>query len=143
MTQPHPTPLECGRKLRAWRKLRGLTMDALGQQVGVSYQQVHKYESGSNTLSITMLYKMANVLGIKPVQLLPGDDAAVPTVENRRRLIAQQTLAGFSDREIDAFMAFALVIQNGARDPVTVVDFHAPARAGFTSEGKFTPLPPY
>jgi transcriptional regulator with XRE-family HTH domain len=60
------------------RMLIGMSQEKLGEHLGLTFQQVQKYEKGSNRVSASKLYQMAQVLGV-PVQFfyedLPGGGA--------------------------------------------------------------------
>jgi transcriptional regulator with XRE-family HTH domain len=56
-----------GKKLRTRRTLMGMSQEALGKEVGVSFQQIQKYERGSNRIGASRLYDFSRVLMI-PVQ---------------------------------------------------------------------------
>ena len=55
-----------GNKIRERRKALGLTQGDLAQIIGISHQQVQRYESGENPLSMSRVLEIANVLNIKP-----------------------------------------------------------------------------
>jgi len=55
---------EIGRKIKAAREGMGISQTKLGDLIGVSYQQIQKYENGRSTLSVEKLDKIAIVLGI-------------------------------------------------------------------------------
>ena len=59
-------------RIKALRKSRGISQSALGQAIGVTFQQVQKYENGKNRLGASRLGEMARVLGV-PVSALFGD----------------------------------------------------------------------
>jgi transcriptional regulator with XRE-family HTH domain len=54
-----------GRRLRARRRLLGLSQQTLGSACGVTFQQIHKYESAVCRLSANMLWKLACVLDVE------------------------------------------------------------------------------
>ena len=60
-----------GARLRAIRVLAGWSQERLGSAIGVSFQQLQKYETGANRISAAQLVRVGKVLGCKPVQLLP------------------------------------------------------------------------
>ncbi|TGY89183.1 XRE family transcriptional regulator [Marinicauda algicola] len=53
-----------GERLRQARKLAGLSQSAMGEAVGVTFQQVQKYERGANRIPASRLYELAAVLGV-------------------------------------------------------------------------------
>lgn len=56
--------LHVGRQLKAFRKANGLSQDALANQLGVKFQQVQKYENGTNRMSAGRLWQAARALGV-------------------------------------------------------------------------------
>jgi transcriptional regulator with XRE-family HTH domain len=52
------------RNLRYFRIARGLSQTALGDAVGVSFQQIQKYEKGTNAVAAGRLRQMCDVLGV-------------------------------------------------------------------------------
>ena len=65
-----------GRRLRRRRISLGLSQEQLGAALGLSFQQIQKYEKGQNRISGGRLYRIASLLSV-PVQYffdgLPGD----------------------------------------------------------------------
>ena len=53
---------QIGLKLKVKRSSMGMTQDQLGKKIGVTFQQIQKYEKGVNKISIPNLYKIAEVL---------------------------------------------------------------------------------
>lgn len=68
---------EIGAKIRIRRKELGLSQEQLAEKVGVSYQQVQRYENGSSTLNVENVQRIAHALGIPAVALLAGGDSQV------------------------------------------------------------------
>ena len=54
--------VEIGRKIRALRLQRGLSQSGLAQGIGLTFQQVQKYEKGTNRVSAGRLQKIADFL---------------------------------------------------------------------------------
>lgn len=61
-----------GLNIKQHRKMRGRTQSDLAAHVGVSYQQVNKYESGKNCTPIAAIYSIAEYLNISILSILPG-----------------------------------------------------------------------
>lgn len=59
---PDPIDVEVGRRIRAKRLLLGLTQSELGDRLGVSFQQIQKYERGANSVGAGRLQSIAKVL---------------------------------------------------------------------------------
>lgn len=65
-----------GGRLRSFRRSRGMSQQTLGQSLGVTFQQVQKYENGKNRLSGSRLMVVCEVLKVTPAQLLGFDGKA-------------------------------------------------------------------
>ncbi|WP_421935427.1 helix-turn-helix domain-containing protein [Phenylobacterium sp.] len=70
-----PVDVAVGARIRLARKVRGRSQQALAEAIGVTFQQVQKYESGANRVSASMLARIAAALGL-PVAELFGPIAA-------------------------------------------------------------------
>lgn len=75
---PDQIDVEVGLNLRRMRLARGFSQTELGNALGVSFQQIQKYERGANRLSASMLVKAARFLAISSADLLPPDDDVKP-----------------------------------------------------------------
>lgn len=61
---PHPVDVTVGNRVREMRIRKGLSQQALGDQVGVSFQQIQKYERGTNRMGSSRLIQIADVLDV-------------------------------------------------------------------------------
>lgn len=61
---PHVVDVHVGRRVRVRRKLVGLTQAGLGARLGLTFQQVQKYERGTNRVSASKLYETATALDV-------------------------------------------------------------------------------
>ena len=61
---PNPIDVHVGGKLRTCRTLLGLSQEKLGEAVGITFQQLQKYERGANRISASRLFNLAQVLGV-------------------------------------------------------------------------------
>jgi transcriptional regulator with XRE-family HTH domain len=71
VTTPHPRSVdardaEIGLLIRAQRKQLGLSQTDLAERIGVTFQQVQKYENGTNRISIGRLTRIAEALDVPP-----------------------------------------------------------------------------
>jgi transcriptional regulator with XRE-family HTH domain len=53
-----------GQRLRKLRKMRNLTQEDVADHLGVSFQQIQKYENGKNRLPFGRAYELSNFLGV-------------------------------------------------------------------------------
>jgi transcriptional regulator with XRE-family HTH domain len=66
MKKKHPTDLYVGKQIKALRAERDVSQTALADAVGVTFQQIQKYEKGSNRISASRLHEIAVALD-KPI----------------------------------------------------------------------------
>ena len=75
------------RRLREERVRHGMSQTELGKRLGVTFQQVQKYEKGSNRLSAAALYLVARELNVPLLSFFPRDEnPALPIVRPRLEL---------------------------------------------------------
>ena len=74
--RPDPVDIEVGHRIRIERLARGLSQTALASQLGVTFQQVQKYEKGVNRVGAGRLTKIAEVLGIEVGAFFGAKDGA-------------------------------------------------------------------
>jgi transcriptional regulator with XRE-family HTH domain len=77
--RPDNIDVEVGRLVRVQRITRGLSQTELGNQIGVTFQQVQKYESGANRISMGRLTRISRVLGVHITYLLGASRRPAPT----------------------------------------------------------------
>ncbi|MBY6044395.1 helix-turn-helix domain-containing protein [Phaeobacter italicus] len=78
---PHEIDIFVGTMIRQTRRLRGMSQKQLANEIGIRFQQVQKYEAGTNRVSASRLWQIANALEVPLVKLFPAEDGpeAVPT----------------------------------------------------------------
>ena len=86
--EPEAVDIHVGQMIRAQRKLIGLSQGNLADAIGVSFQQVQKYEKASNRVSASVLVAIAKALGCPPSTLLPSE---VPSDEAPTNMVMQMT----------------------------------------------------
>lgn len=62
--QPNPVDLHVGGRIRMRRKLLGTSQEQLADALGLTFQQVQKYERGANRVSASKLYEIARTLQV-------------------------------------------------------------------------------
>jgi transcriptional regulator with XRE-family HTH domain len=63
----NPIDKHVGERVRMRRMLLGMSQEKLGEQLGLTFQQVQKYEKGVNRIGASRLFDLAQVLGV-PIQ---------------------------------------------------------------------------
>jgi transcriptional regulator with XRE-family HTH domain len=70
--EPHLVDIHVGARIRMRRKAQGLTQTQLADSVGITFQQLQKYERGTNRVSASKLYGMAVTLQISVAWFFEG-----------------------------------------------------------------------
>ncbi len=70
--KPHPVDVHVGARVRNRRTLLGMSQEKLGEAIGLTFQQVQKYERGANRIGSSRLYDLTRVLDV-PVEYFFGD----------------------------------------------------------------------
>src|SRR5262245_36727643 len=88
-----------GRRMRQLRERAGLSQSAVGALLDVSYQQVQKYERGSNKISVEKLQRLAEVLRVPMMAFFEDTPPAESLQEQVEEGRSHYQLAPLSDRE--------------------------------------------
>jgi len=106
----HPIDIHVGKKIRLRRIVLGLSQAELGSKIGVTFQQIQKYERGANRVGSSRLYDLSQVLsvqinfffeGLNDLPSLLGD----VTISG----LAEKTTSGFTNEDIDSKETVTLV----------------------------------
>lgn len=100
----HPIDVHVGKRLRLRRTILGMSQEAIGSAIGVSFQQIQKYERGINRMGASRLFEFSKILDI-PVSYffeeyqVPKDHSAMgmaedapPAFEHEDPLASRETL---------------------------------------------------
>ncbi len=77
---PNPVDLHVGARIRLRRRMQGVSQEKLADALGLTFQQVQKYERGANRVSASKLYEIAAALRA-PISYF-FDGLADPAIEN-------------------------------------------------------------
>ena len=94
-TSPDPIDIEVGARVRLRRKHLSMSQSALAAALGLTFQQVQKYERGSNRVSASMLVKIAVKLETTVGALIGENDSDRHSHEVYRKLAAPGALELF------------------------------------------------
>ena len=75
---------QIGQRIREARRAQGMSQTMLADALGITFQQVQKYENGGNRVSAARLYDIAQLLGMPIVFFYEGAEPFVPV--NRRKV---------------------------------------------------------
>lgn len=87
--RPNPIDAHVGSRVRFRRMLLGMSQEKLGERLGLTFQQIQKYEKGINRIGASRLFDLAHVLGV-PVQFFYEE---APAADNAHTLMP----AGFAE----------------------------------------------
>jgi transcriptional regulator with XRE-family HTH domain len=62
--RPNPIDVHVGSRVRLRRTLLGMSQEKLGESIGLTFQQVQKYERGANRIGASRLYDLSRVLDV-------------------------------------------------------------------------------
>jgi transcriptional regulator with XRE-family HTH domain len=111
---PHPTDVHVGHRLREVRIMRGLTQTQLGERLGISFQQVQKYEKGTNRIGSSRLWDMCGILDVPVSFFFEGlaDDKSDDEKISRRALQLAKELDRIADDDVKTNFLQLLKVYN-------------------------------
>jgi transcriptional regulator with XRE-family HTH domain len=78
--RPNPTDIHVGSRIRMRRNILGMSQEKLGESLGITFQQIQKYEKGTNRVGASRLQAIASILDV-PVAFffaeVPGRESAL------------------------------------------------------------------
>jgi len=96
-----------GERIRRRRVMLGLTQEQLGEALGISYQQIQKYETGANRVSAGRLFKVSQIL-----------EVGVSTLYDGLGEVADEGINGASRHVIELVRAFSKISDDKVRASV-------------------------
>ena len=80
----HPVDVHVGHMVRQRRLQLGMTTRQLGDIVGVTFQQIQKYESGADRISASRIWNIAAAIGVPVTSFFKGLNGQIPNVSKVR-----------------------------------------------------------
>ncbi|MEX0955290.1 MAG: helix-turn-helix transcriptional regulator [Rhizobiaceae bacterium] len=77
--KPNPIDVHVGSRIRLRRNMLGMSQEKLGEMLGITFQQIQKYEKGVNRVGASRLQAIASILSVPPAFFFedaPGMDNA-------------------------------------------------------------------
>jgi transcriptional regulator with XRE-family HTH domain len=102
VARPNPIDVHVGSRVRLRRTLLGMSQEKLGEALGLTFQQVQKYERGANRIGSGRLFHLSKVLDV-PVSFFFDD---LP--EGQGGVAPPANLSGMSDTPVESFEAEAM-----------------------------------
>ncbi len=103
MTKKSPNPIDkhVGSRVRMRRMMINMSQEKLGEKLGITFQQIQKYEKGTNRIGASRLQQIANVLGVQVGFFFEG----APVPDNSAK--------GFSEAASPAYVSDFLATSDG------------------------------
>ena len=70
--RPHPIDVHVGGRVRLRRTMVGMSQDKLADSLGLTFQQIQKYEKGVNRIGASRVFEISRILGV-PIQFFFDD----------------------------------------------------------------------
>lgn len=84
------TSREIGAKIKALRRTLGISQEELAETIGVTYQQIQRYENGTNKLNVENIQLIAKALSVTVAALLESDKGAASADKTQPSAIADE-----------------------------------------------------
>ena len=88
--KPNPIDVHVGSRVRLRRTLLGMSQEKLGEAIGLTFQQVQKYERGANRVGASRLFELSRVLDVQVAYFfeeMGADTAAKATSKKTTRFL--------------------------------------------------------
>jgi transcriptional regulator with XRE-family HTH domain len=79
---PNPTDKHVGSRVRMRRMMLGMSQEKLGDALGLTFQQVQKYEKGTNRIGASRLQQIAHILQVQVSFFFEGAPAAITSLKS-------------------------------------------------------------
>ena len=110
---PDPIDVAVGSRVRIRRRQMDMSQTALAKALGVTFQQVQKYERGTNRISASMLVRIGSTLGVTVADLVGKDDVEATDESTYAQLSASDV--------VELISAFAQIRDAEARRAVIAI----------------------
>lgn len=100
-----------GERLKARRTTLGLNQRELAKKLQLSHQQIQKYERGENRIGASILYKIAEILGVEATYFFDGCKKVTPLRSSRKKEATSSLYAGSVEELIALYHKLPLSAQ--------------------------------
>lgn len=101
--KPNPMDIHVGSRVRLRRMVIGMSQEKLGERMGLTFQQIQKYEKGTNRIGASRLFQLSQILDV-PVQFF-FEDAQVA--------MGGRGASGFAESKTEAYLLDFLNSRDG------------------------------
>ncbi len=101
--KPNPMDIHVGSRVRLRRMVIGMSQEKLGERMGLTFQQIQKYEKGTNRIGASRLFQLSQILDV-PVQFF---------FEDAHASMGGRSAAGFAESRTEAYLLDFLNSRDG------------------------------
>lgn len=119
---PHPVDTHVGQRIKEIRTIRGMTQSNVAAHLNISFQQLQKYETGSNRVSASRMFELSKVFDITPAFFFEGLEGqnygTVPPLDLETARIAS-ALSSIKNKKLKSrinTLIYEIVRSTGVRD---------------------------
>lgn len=98
--EPDPVDIHVGARLRTRRTLLGMSQEKLAEAIGLTFQQVQKYEMGKNRISASRLYQFAQILDVSISYFFEGYEQANSKMSDTEKGLSDTNQEGFMSENV-------------------------------------------
>ena len=117
----HPVDAFVGQRLRQRRISLGITQEDMANALGLSFQQVQKYEKGMNRMSSSRLWEIGRIVGVDVAYFFEGMADGIASITNLRNDLharAQVAPTALSERELRLVHHYGAIKDQSIKDGV-------------------------
>jgi transcriptional regulator with XRE-family HTH domain len=122
----NPVDTHVGRRVRLRRTLLGISQEKLGEAMGLTFQQVQKYERGANRISASRLYDLARILDVSvsfffgdmPADVAAASPARISSGDNIVSIVADERDPTDSRETLELVRAYYRIVDVAVRKKV-------------------------
>ena len=107
--KPNPTDIHVGSRIRLRRNMLGMSQEKLGENLGITFQQIQKYEKGTNRVGASRLQAIASILDV-PVSFFfedaPGRNPVDPAAWRKATRPTSSSISSTAPKGLQLNRAF-------------------------------------
>ncbi|MEL6102939.1 MAG: helix-turn-helix transcriptional regulator [Pseudomonadota bacterium] len=96
----HPVDVHVGRRLKQIRTLRRMSQTDVARHLNLSFQQIQKYEIGSNRIAASRLYELSKILGVPTSYFFEGLHESADDMPRDKGIDIVTAVAAIEDEKV-------------------------------------------
>lgn len=138
--KPNPVDIHVGSRVRLRRTMLGMSQERLGESLGITFQQIQKYEKGSNRIGASRLQKICEVLSVPISFFFEDAPNGTPTIGGFREASGPNYVVDFlsTSEGLQLNRAFVKITDQKVRR--RIIDLVRVLGDASETDGEATPL---